>query len=514
MKNIFFQSKIILLFLFIEVLSPGFVLSKIFPQSIQSYVSTTNEELVLEYLKDIQDNFSNDGWLIPAMEDNSGQTFNNAVTAMAFILTGERLRAERMLDFYADRTDTSNQVLNNQNFFYIGDTRGFFQNIDLNNSYYPFISDRWMGDNAWLLLAYKYYEREYGFVNKPRYNSLVEYLKDLLLDFYIDDPSGQGGFVRHGWRWGPRNSPNPVNDYELHLTDSLGKPVGHEEGNIDAYAALKLCGEIEKAEMIKEWIDYRMNVLGNSPGLPLDLFSWRSLAFCHEGLYYKLLVNVPENDPGFKKTVTFLGKTATGFFSFDNPSVQNVWLDGTGHMVCAFYSAGNMERGNFYSAQLDSFLIDRDISGSNSLALPYTTNQTGGYNWVDTTKGFSSSCAWYIFAKHGFNPFTFEINLPVSVDEIDQQKININLKQNFPNPFNLATTISYSVSKTQPVQIDIFNILGKKVKILFNGNAVRGINEVKWNGRNNQNEIVNSGIYILRLKTDDEVFYSKMVLNK
>ncbi|HSP89111.1 MAG TPA: T9SS type A sorting domain-containing protein [Ignavibacteriaceae bacterium] len=475
---------------------------------------TTNEELVLQYLKNIQDNFSYDAFLVPAMEDNSGQTFNNAVTAMAFILTDEKERAERILDFYANRMDSSNQILNSQNFFYYDEARGFFQNVDLDNLYYPFICDRWMGDNAWLLIAFKYYELEYGFDTKPNYTSSVTNLKNLLLDFYIDDPFGHGGFVRHGWRWGPRNSSQPQNDYQLHESDSSGNPIGHEEGNIDAYAALKLCGEYEKAEMIKDWIDYRMTELQGNPNLPLDLFSWRSLAFCNEGLYYKLLVNVPENDPGFKKQITFLGREAIGFFSRDDASIQNVWLDGLGHMVCAFYSSGNIDKGNFYSAQLDSFLINPSFGSSNSLAVPYTANKTGGYDWVDIGKGFSSSCAWYIFAKNGFNPFTFEMNLPTSVKEAESTNINLKFNQNFPNPFNLSTTISYLVPKNQPVEIIIFDILGKKVKSLFEGYSESGVNEIVWDGKNERNEIVNSGMYFYRIKSNEIILSGKMVLNK
>jgi hypothetical protein len=478
-------------------------------------LASGDEELVLKYLKNIQDYFSPDKYLITAMEDNSGQTFNNAVTAMAFVLTGEKERAERILDFYAARTDTSNQILNYQNFFYSGDARGFFQNVDLNNSYYPFICDRWMGDNAWLLIAYKFYEHEYGFSSKPFYTLIVLYLKDLLLDFYIDDPSGHGGFIRHGWRWGPRNSPDPVNDYQLHETDSLGNPIGHEEGNIDAYAALKLCGENEKAAMVKEWLDYRMNVLSGNDGLPLDLFSWRCLAFCKEGLYYKLLVNIPENDPGFKKNILFRGKNVTGFFSRDDISVDNIWLDGLGHMVCAFYSSGYADKGNFYSAQLDSFLINRIFGNSNSLAIPYTANTSGGYDWVDIMKGFSSSCAWYIFAKHGFNPFTFDKNLPTGINKQEEsQGLNLNLYQNYPNPFNLSTTITYSVTNLQQVEIVIFDILGNQVKKLFNGFALPGLNRIRWNGENNMAQIVNSGVYIYRIISGESVLSGKMVLNK
>ncbi len=513
--------QIFLLFLLAGYLYPNVNQNKNFAGSNttpnQSTVKANNEELVLEYLKNIQDNFSNDSWLVPAMEDNSGQTFNNAVTAMAFILVREKERAERILDFYASRTDTSNINLNKQNFFYNGETRGFYQNVDLNNSSYnAFICDRWMGDNAWLLLAYKYYEKEYGFDSKPLYNFITTYLKNFLLDFYIDDPFGHGGFVRHGWRWGPRNSSQPQNDYQLHETDLEGNPIGHEEGNIDAYAALKLCGELEKSEKIKQWLDYRISELEGIPNisLPLDLYSWRSLAFCDEGEYYRELVMVPENDPRFKKNVTFLGREATGFFSTADSLVQNVWLDGLGHMVCAFFSSGYAEKGNFYSIQLDSFLINRSFGNLNCLAVPYTANKTGGYDWVDITKGFSSSCAWYIFAKNGFNPFTFEKNLSTSVKEDGSIDLNLKLNQNFPNPFNLSTTISYSVTETQPVEIIIFDILGNKVRSLFNGFAGSGINEIIWNGRNNQNEIVNSGVYFYRIKSNETILNSKMILNK
>lgn len=371
-----------------------------------------------------------------------------------------------------------------------------------------------MGDNAWLLIAYKYYESEYGFNEKPLYILVTTYLKNLLLEFYVDDPSGHGGFVRHGWRWGPRNSPNPQNDYQLHETDSLGNPIGHEEGNIDAYAALKLCGESNKAEKIKEWIDYRMSLLQGNPGLPLDLFSWRSLAFCNEGLYYKLLVNVPEYSPGFKKHITFHDREVTGFFSRDDISVDNIWLDGLGHMVCAFYSSDFPDKGNFYSAQLDSFIINRLIGNADCYAVPYTANTSGGYDWVDINKGFSSSCAWYIFAKHGFNPFTFEKNLTTGIKEENQQKFNIILHQNFPNPFNISTTISYTISGPQLVQIVIFDILGNKIRTLIDGLAAAGENEIRWNGMDDRGEVVNSGMYIYRIRTGVSTTAGKMVMCK
>lgn len=470
---------------------------------------SVNEQLVLQYLKSIQDNFSSGHLLVPAMEDNSGQTFNNALTAMAFILEGEKERAERILDFYSNRTDSSNLVLNKQNFFYNYQARGFFQNVNLNSNYTPFISDRWMGDMVWLLFAYKLYEKNYGFDSKPMYQQLVAYLKNLLLDFYIDDPGGHGGFVRHGWRWGPRNSSNPQNDYQLHEFDGQGNPVGHEEGNIDAYSAFKLLGENEKALKIKEWVDYRMTQLGNS-GLPLDLYSWRSLSFCNDGIYYKLLVNIPENDFGFKKIVNFNGKLGVGFFSRDDHSINNVWLDGTGHMACAFYSSGFYDKGDYYCAQLDSFLINKNIGGTTCLALPFTTNKTGGYDWVDVTKGFSSACAWYIFAKNRFNPFTLETYPTNNTREAEPEELNYNLEQNYPNPFNPSTKITWISSISGWQSIKVYDLLGKEVDRIEEGYFDAGIHSKNYIAKSG----LSSGIYFYQLKAGDFIQTKKMVLLK
>lgn len=485
-------------------------------KSCENNSAFSNEDLVLQYLNSIQDHFSNDGWLVPAMEDNSGQTFNNAVTAMAFILKGEKQRAERILDFYAQRIDSSNSNLNSQKFFFKGEARGFFQNINLNDSYTPFICDRWMGDNAWLLLAFKYYKKVYGFVDKPNYSLITSDLKNLLLDFYIDDPTGHGGFIQSGWRWGPRDSSNSRNDYKLHVFDSNGNPVGHEEGNIDAYAALKLCGEDSIAGKIKKWLDYRMNLLENIPGisLPLDLYSWRSLAFNNDGSYYKNLVLVPENDKRFRKEVNFNGKKATGFYSSADLSVQNVWLDGSGHMVCAFYFAGYADTAEYYSNQLDLFLINRNIDGTASLALPYTANKTGGYDWVDINKGFSSSCAWYIFAKEKFNPFTLETYKVTEINKNETGEINYRFEQNYPNPFNLTTRIVYTVPASQQVEITIYDILGNSVRTLFNGVSQSGKNKIDWNGKDNNGNVVGSGIYFYKIKMRDISFNGKMILEK
>ncbi len=343
----------------------------------------------------------------------------------------------------------------------------------------------------------------------------------------IDDPNGHGGFVRHGWRWGPKDlrlkgnlTPEEQsqlhNDAYLHETDSNGNYVGHEEGNIDFYAALKLCGENETANKIKEWLDNRMTELENANiGLPLDLYSWRSLAFGEQGQFYKDLVWVPENDSRFKKTIKFNNKSVTGFYSFADASIQNIWVDGVGHMSCAFYAAGNKNLGDFYSHQMDSLLVLRSIENQISYALPFSANTTGAYNWVDINKGFSSACAWYIFTKFGFNPFTLEENNVTDVHEKQQGQLNHEFKifQNYPNPFNPTTRISWQSSVTGFQSLRIYDMLGNKVATLSEGYKPAGKYEVEFNAIDSEHNVsLPSGIYFYQLKIGNYIQTKKMVL--
>ena len=88
------------------------------------------------------------------------------------------------------------------------------------------------------------------------------------------------------------------------------------------------------------------------------------------------------------------------------------------------------------------------------------------------------------------------------------------LKGNYPNPFNPTTTISYSVKTAGPVQLDIYNILGQKVKTLVNDNVPAGNHSVTWNGKDANNRNVASGIYFYRMKAGKYTSTKKMIMMK
>jgi hypothetical protein len=88
------------------------------------------------------------------------------------------------------------------------------------------------------------------------------------------------------------------------------------------------------------------------------------------------------------------------------------------------------------------------------------------------------------------------------------------LKSNYPNPFNPETTISYSLAKQSKVSLQVFNILGQKVRTLVNETNNAGTHTVVWNGKDDSGNAVASGVYFYRLKSGTISQTNKMILMK
>jgi FlgD Ig-like domain/Lamin Tail Domain len=106
-------------------------------------------------------------------------------------------------------------------------------------------------------------------------------------------------------------------------------------------------------------------------------------------------------------------------------------------------------------------------------------------------------------------PFT------VSVQETpDNLPRTYALEQNYPNPFNPETMIKYQLPKQAAVSINIFNILGQKVRTLVDNVQPAGTYSIRWDGANDRGVRVPSGIYFYRMKSADFVRMHKMLLLK
>ncbi len=85
---------------------------------------------------------------------------------------------------------------------------------------------------------------------------------------------------------------------------------------------------------------------------------------------------------------------------------------------------------------------------------------------------------------------------------------------NYPNPFNPTTTISYSLPEESNVCIEIYNIKGQKVKQLINEHKESGHHTIKWNGTDENDKSVGSGVYFYKVKTEKSSLINKMIMLK
>jgi hypothetical protein len=89
------------------------------------------------------------------------------------------------------------------------------------------------------------------------------------------------------------------------------------------------------------------------------------------------------------------------------------------------------------------------------------------------------------------------------------------LRQNFPNPFNPTTNIVFMLPQAAKVQLDIYNILGQRVRNLLNDNLrEEGYHMVEWNGKNDFGIQVASGLYFIRFKAAGHQMVKKAIFAK
>jgi concanavalin A-like lectin/glucanase superfamily protein/type IX secretion system substrate protein len=102
-------------------------------------------------------------------------------------------------------------------------------------------------------------------------------------------------------------------------------------------------------------------------------------------------------------------------------------------------------------------------------------------------------------------------NLYTSVESPKENKIpdKFSLKQNYPNPFNPSTKIEYILPKAEQVKIEIFNLLGQKIKTLINKQMPAGSHEIEFTAKD-----LPSGVYLYRIEAGEFQEVKKMVLLK
>ena len=154
---------------------------------------------------------------------------------------------------------------------------------------------------------------------------------------------------------------------------------------------------------------------------------------------------------------------------------------GTGCVSDLFWDSGTMVSG-------DTFVLHFDTTGN----IPYFCSfHCNSYNMTGT------------------------VNVQgVGVEEeskFESQGLKFEILQNYPNPSRGSTNIRYSLAERSPVKIEVFDLVGRRVRTLVNSHQQAGQKQVEWNGEDDLGQPLNTGIYFIRYETPNFKSVRKLI---
>ena len=166
----------------------------------------------------------------------------------------------------------------------------------------------------------------------------------------------------------------------------------------------------------------------------------------------------------------------------------------------------------------------------NGMAYDTVSSQAGWFPSVEEITGDqiadSVGVMTYVWNVHAHDPWdsTASSNGPRSLT-VDVTAITTSLDgmgipdvfalhNNYPNPFNPVTNITYDIPEVAEVRLDIYNVAGQKVRTLTQGHHEPGRYRIQWNATNDFGQQLSSGMYIYRIVAGDFVSVKKLILMK
>lgn len=107
--------------------------------------------------------------------------------------------------------------------------------------------------------------------------------------------------------------------------------------------------------------------------------------------------------------------------------------------------------------------------------------------------------------------FTRSESLTNVADERNTITSGFLLANPYPNPFNPSVTIQYSISKQGLVEIAIYNLLGQRVRIFQLQQVMPGTHRIEWNGRDDAERVLPTGVYVVRVGAGNRFQHKKVV---
>jgi len=178
-----------------------------------------------------------------------------------------------------------------------------------------------------------------------------------------------------------------------------------------------------------------------------------------------------------------------------------------------YYPNLQLIEGREYLFEFDAYAVeDRVIEADiKKLSIPYTNYSKIGYTLLNTSKShfsqpFTMDDPTEFSAAIVFNAGNSEDDIYIDNVSLKELVTGINdkdetlpgafaLHENYPNPFNPSTTITYNIPEVSHVKITVYNLLGEKVEDLINLPHKSGIHQINFDSKN-----LSSGIYFYEMK--------------
>ncbi len=154
----------------------------------------------------------------------------------------------------------------------------------------------------------------------------------------------------------------------------------------------------------------------------------------------------------------------------------------------------------------DCFPGSTNNTSFDALSTPSSNSYEAGASFVKVDNISASAATMYA---------DLIVSFAAAVDDDPNESllpVSLDLGQNYPNPFNPVTHIAFTTSAASDLQLEIFNVTGQKIRSLLDAALEAGTYEFTWDGCDDNQQAVASGVYLYKLSAGDVGDVKKMVL--
>jgi len=181
------------------------------------------------------------------------------------------------------------------------------------------------------------------------------------------------------------------------------------------------------------------------------------------------------------------------------------------------YSLPPVPPAGAFDVRFDNDMIYTGTNGTIKMMNPFD-ELTVSYQITDHSKWILSSSNGDVFELIGSGQFSISTldyaELSLMKTDAQIEPVEFGLKGSFPNPFNPTTTIDYSVETEGMTSLVVYDMMGREIKSLVSGYMTPNHYSVVWNGKDNGDKPVPSGIYLYRLTSSGVTDMQKVMLLK